>query len=95
MTVYVDPLVHYGWIMYGENVKSCHMIADTEKELVEFGKSIGLKEDWLQPKSFTHFDLVESKRKKAIEAGAVDLPIGDFVKKIVELRAALKLGKYL
>lgn len=95
MTIYVDPLVNYGWILRGQNVTSCHMIADTEMELMIFATEIGLCTSWVQRKSFIHFDLVESVRKKAIKAGAVDLPIGEFVKKLVELRRVLKLGAEL
>lgn len=51
--------------------KWCHMFADTEEELHEMAKKIGLRRDWFQSKSRTpHYDLVPSKRKLAISAGA-------------------------
>lgn len=73
MAVYVDWLMSHGWVMYGKTIQSCHMYADSEAELVEFAVSIGLKPRYLQRKSALHFDLTPTKRKLAVEAGAIEL----------------------
>ena len=58
----------------------CHLIADTRRELLEFGKQIGMKEEWIHQKgqSGEHYDLAISrrtpnKRDRAIKAGAVEI----------------------
>lgn len=71
MSVYVDPAV-YPWRGY----LWCHLYADSLEELHEFAKKIGLKCEWFQapPKcSLPHYDMVESRRAKAIKAGAIEL----------------------
>jgi hypothetical protein len=71
--ILVDDLHEYGWVMRGRKTPSCHMVSDTSpEELIEFAKSIGLRETWFQdPAKFPHFDLTPSKRAKAIANGAV------------------------
>jgi hypothetical protein len=69
MAVYVDALMNHGWILRGHRVESCHMMADTEEELHLFAERLGMKRSWLHR---DHYDLVASKRKKAIELGAVE-----------------------
>lgn len=73
MTVYVDWLMHHGWVLRGHHVRNCHMFADSVDELLEFAERIGLKPRWLQGKRAIHFDLTESRRKAAVELGAVEL----------------------
>lgn len=76
MSVYVDPLVDFGWVLRDRQVKSCHMFADTLDELHEMAARIGMKRSWLQPSppaSIDHYDLVASRREAAIAAGAVEL----------------------
>ena len=74
MSVYVDVLMKHGWIMYGRPVKSCHMFADTEKELFDMALKIGMKLIWFQnKKKLPHFDLVESRRIKAVKFGAIEI----------------------
>ena len=84
MAIYVDPLPDYGW-RFGP---SCHLIADTISELKAFAVKIGLRPEWYQPKSSPHFDLTVDGRKAAIRAGAIELEMRPFVKKLQELRAA-------
>jgi hypothetical protein len=69
MTVYVDnaknPL---------GRMKMCHMLADTVEELHEMAARIGLKREWFQDHArHPHYDICQSKRRAAIEAGAVEL----------------------
>lgn len=79
--VYVDKLLrvlrHKSW----KYVEACHMFADTEDELVQFAKKIGLKPEWIQhgrTRKFTHFDLTKNKRALAVASGAVEVD-GKFV----------------
>jgi hypothetical protein len=76
VSVYLDPLMYHGWLMYGRAVKSCHMFADTLEELYAMGEKIGLKRSHLQGLGTKgrepHFDLVASKRSEAIAAGAIE-----------------------
>lgn len=73
MSVYVDPqmtcLVSRAWRWS----TSCHMFADTLKELHAFAARIGLRRDWFQGGRFPHYDLNEGRRVKAVAAGVVEL----------------------
>ncbi len=77
MAVYVDPLMDHGWCWAGKPTKSCHLFADSLDELLAFALKIWLKREWLQgvdrQPPFPHFDLIPSKRRAAIKAGAVEL----------------------
>ena len=83
MAVYIDQLVNYGW----RRGPSCHMIADTIQELKQFAVSMGLREEWYQPRSSPHFDLTAEAREAAVRFGAIELDRRAFVAKIKELRA--------
>ena len=88
MPVYVDGLVNYGTGKgYWKDRKSCHLIADSVEELIEFAVGIGLQKSWFQPKSSPHFDLDEERRIMAVSKGAVELNRLEFVKKLHEIRA--------
>lgn len=70
--VYVDFLIDYGWKLG----PSCHMFADTLKELHNMADKIGVKRSWFQSAenhSLPHYDLVNSKRNIAIELGAHEI----------------------
>jgi hypothetical protein len=85
MSVYVDELKSYPlakW-RYG---KACHMIGDSIQELKTFAVSIGMREEWFQPKSSLHFDLTEELRARAVAAGAKELGRREFVAKLQQLR---------
>ena len=88
MAVYVDKLVDYGW----RHGPSCHLIADSVDELIEFAVSIGLRREWYQPKSSPHFDLTEEGRAVAVSAGAIELNNRELVAKLREQRARRKTG---
>lgn len=83
MAVYVDKLTDYGWRLG----PSCHLIADSVEELIEFAVSIGLRREWYQPLSSPHFDLTAYGRAVAVEQGAIELDNRAFVAKLRELRA--------
>lgn len=93
MAVYVDDLRDWGWVLRGHRVESCHLIADTLDELHEMAQNIGMKRSWFQDngRSCPHYDLTESRRKAAVEAGAIELGLHDFVDKMREIRERLSL----
>jgi hypothetical protein len=82
MAVYVDRLRDHGW----HRGPSCHMIADSVEELIEFAVSIGLRPEWFQPKSSPHFDLTADARKLAVRHGAIEVNQRQLVTKLRELR---------
>lgn len=82
MAVYVDNLRDYGW----RHGPSCHLIADSVDELIEFAERMGLKREWFQPKSSPHFDLTAEGREIAIRNGAIELTQRNFVVKLREIR---------
>jgi hypothetical protein len=88
MPVYVDALVNYGTGKgYWKDRKSCHLIADSVDELIDFAVGIGLQKSWFQQRSSPHFDLDEEKRILAVKKGAIELERFEFVKKLQEIRA--------
>lgn len=87
MTAYVDKLHDYGWRLG----PSCHLIADTQEELHQVAAAVGMQRRWFQapPKaSAPHYDLVASRRKRAVELGAVELDRRGFVEVVQRLRSA-------
>lgn len=82
MPVYVDGLRDYGW----RHGPSCHLIADSVEELIEFAELIGLRREWFQAKSTPHFDLTAGGREVAVSMGAIELTNRELVAKIRELR---------
>lgn len=71
MAVYVDDFYKTG--MGIGNMKMSHMIADSQKELLEMIDKIGMQRKWIQDKDTPreHFDICMSKRVLAIKNGAV------------------------
>lgn len=70
MTVYVDDMkASFG------RMKMCHMIADSTDELMAMADLIGVDRKWIQHAgtNHEHFDIAMSKRKLAVEAGAVEV----------------------
>jgi hypothetical protein len=85
--VYVDGLRDYGW----RHGPSCHLIADSVEELIEFAESMGMRREWFQAKSTPHFDLTADGRVAAVAMGAVELTNRQLIAKIRELRQRKKL----
>lgn len=48
----------------------CHMMATDPNELHAMARRIGVSRRWFQE---DHYDICLSKRKKAVEAGAVEI----------------------
>lgn len=72
MSVYIDSMnAAYG------RMKMCHMVADTHEELVAMADTIGVARKWIQfpgtPKE--HFDICQSKKAKALAAGAIEVSV--------------------
>jgi hypothetical protein len=65
MAVYVDDMqANYG------RMKMCHMLADTDIELRDMAKKIGVQQKWHQG---DHFDICLAKRELAIQQGAIEV----------------------
>ena len=85
MSVYVDdyraPL---------GRMQMCHMIADTHDELVSMADAIGVARRWLQhagtPRE--HFDVCLSKKKLALQNGAIEVSVQELAKKTITKREA-------
>ncbi len=62
---------------------ACHLWADLPEELKAFSAKLGLKKSWYQPHALVpHYDLTSNKRRQAIEAGAVELPMREWLRTV-------------
>lgn len=84
MSIYVDPLRDWGWKLG----PSCHLIANSNEELHAFALRIGIKRAWFQTGSTPHYDLVKSRRDKAVSLGAIELNSHDFGERCMAWRKA-------
>lgn len=73
MTVYVDEFGS-GW---GKWSGGGHLLATDLDELHALAASIGLRRAWFQDKTFPHYDVQASKRRRAVAAGAVEIAVGE------------------
>ena len=78
MTVYVDEIRPYGKSTTWRHNESCHMTCDGPfSELHELAQAIGLKVAWFQchaPRvDMWHYDLTVSKRRLAVQHGAIEV----------------------
>lgn len=57
----------------------CHMVADTNMELVQMALAIGMKASWIQHKGTykEHFDVSKTRKAKAIELGAKQVTMSE------------------
>lgn len=70
-------------------MKMCHMIADTLEELHGMAEAVGMRREWFQVNaSFPHYDIAKSRRKRAIELGAVVLERRAYFGVVDKLRAS-------
>jgi len=85
MSVYVDDMK----AVYGR-MRMCHMLADSTEELLAMADKIGVQRKWIQKAGtrHEHFDICLSKRKLAVEAGAIEIPMKDVYRRILAQRAA-------
>lgn len=91
MSVYVDDMRLPATVGHVRGVWS-HMWADTVEELEEMATRIGLNPKWIQTSNsgIIHYDVVESKRKEAIAAGATPLDRRAATAHRIALRARLR-----
>lgn len=86
MAVFVDNMEapYRGMLM-------CHMIADTTEELLEMCDKIGVQRKWIQDYGTAreHFDICISKKKKAIEFGAVEITMRELALKTLNRKNPL------
>ena len=80
MTVYVDNARN----PFGRMIM-CHMTADTLDELHAMATQLGLRR-WFQDHHYPHYDISLSKRKQAIELGAVEVDVRERVRQMREER---------
>ncbi len=74
MAVYIDNFdAPFGRMLM------CHMIADTTEELLVMCDIIGVQRKWIQSPGtkFEHFDICNTKKKKAVSAGAIEVMFRD------------------
>jgi len=72
------------------------MLADTLEELHSVAGTIGLKQEWLQsssPRHPPHYDLSKSKRKLAIESGAMEITGRELIDILQKWEVARKAGE--
>jgi len=83
MAVYVDDAK----VPFGRMVM-CHLVADSAAELRAMADAIGVSGKWLQHAGThrEHFDICLSKRKLAVEAGAVEVTRRELGRIVMEQR---------
>lgn len=85
MAVYVDNVrtKFRGMVM-------CHMVADTESELLAMADRIGVPRRWQQKAGtpHSHFDVCLAKRALAVAAGAVEIDLRQLGTIVARRRAA-------
>jgi len=72
MSVYIDDYA----APFGRMLM-CHMTADTDQELYDMADKIGIQRKW---KHGNHFDVCLSKKKLAIEKGAIEITLDEIAK---------------
>lgn len=81
MSVYIDNMnaPYRGMIM-------CHLIADTQHELLEIVDKIGVQKKWIQYKDtpLEHFDISLAKKALALKAGAKEIGWREYATKVKE-----------
>lgn len=71
MSVYVDPVLEHGGSATFRWKRSCHLYADRLDELHALAAALGLRRAWFQNHDrLPHYDLVPSKRARAVALGA-------------------------
>lgn len=79
---------------------ACHLTVNGTSEshvaaLHALALRIGCKRSWFQPRSTAHYDLVESMRARAIDAGAVFVPAKEQARARIEARRGGALDRGL
>lgn len=89
MPVYVDDMYKYPMGRFGR-MKMSHMIADTNEELHDMAKKIGVARRWCQKenlgKGYIHYDIAMNKRELAISFGAKSISLRELSAMCMEWR---------
>jgi hypothetical protein len=78
MAIYVDDAK-----IKFRHMKMCHLIADSDAELMEFAGKLGLRPEW---KHRDHFDVCITKRQKAIDLGAIEISQHELARRVIVSR---------
>lgn len=68
----------------------CHMVADTLPELHAMADAIGMRRDWFQDGSSPHYDVSLTRRRQAVQLGAIEVNRRDLVRILRRIRALRK-----
>lgn len=83
MSAYVDELRHHPRIRDPRarrlGHRWCHLFADSLPELHAFAQRIGLDTGWFQDRRLPHYDLTPMRRIAAVQAGAVEIVLRDWI----------------
>jgi len=92
VSVYVDGMQMHAHApkVRGRAVAWCHMMADTEAELLEMATQLGLKLHW---RDGDHFDLTSKQRERAINLGAKPVTSRDLVALRQKARGATQVQR--
>jgi hypothetical protein len=95
MTVYVDDWRQRARLGHVDALW-CHLIADTDDELHQFAKQLGMKQAWFQTDPRrpyrSHYDVTEALRRQAITLGAVPVTWRD-IGRMMRVRREHMLGE--
>ena len=82
--VYVDPIqpTPQRWHRKWKYPSYCHMFADSEQELQDFARQLGLRKGWFQDGSIPHFDLTANKRLLARRLGALEVSTKEWIRRL-------------
>lgn len=84
MAIYVDPI--FEWTPVAGHTRWAHMGTDDRSEagieaLHAFAARLGLRRSWYQNKPHhKHYDLTPSKRRLAVQLGAIELTQREYVR---------------
>ena len=67
MSIYVDALRRVKGRLW------CHLLADSVEELHGFAQGVGIKRRWFQDHRHPHYDLSPTRRRQAVERGAIEV----------------------
>jgi hypothetical protein len=81
MAAYVDDLQVWPNARGIFRAGSCHLASDTLDELHEFAARLGMRREWFQPGRgrHPHYDLVKSRRDRAVALGAIEVSGRDLI----------------
>ncbi|MGZ4729830.1 MAG: DUF4031 domain-containing protein [Acidimicrobiales bacterium] len=94
MALYVDRLIDYtGRVPYRHKVW-CHLVADTDDELLAAASELGAAEEWMQGRRGwdTHFDVPAPWREEALAIGAHEVDFRFMALRTRSRRAAMGLA---